>query len=301
VSGSGVVVLTGATGRQGGAVVRALLREGRSVRAVTRQPDRPKARALAAAGAAVVVADMEDPHSLDRAFAGAAGVFSVQSFMTSGRDGEVRQGRNVGDAARRARVRHLVYGSAAPGRRGTGVKSWESKLDVEDQLRELELPVTVLRPAAFMEVMTDRDFYPAVGVWHVWPKLASWEFRVPWLACHDLGVIAAQAFADPDGYIGRDLALAAEFRSLGECRSSYAAVTGRPPRRVPMPLWLFRRFTEDTARMWEWLRDNDVDVDPELTRSIHPEAMTVETWLRWRTAAQGLPDRHRRIRKRDLE
>jgi len=162
---------------------------------------------------------------------------------------------------------------------------WESKLDVEDHLRDLELPVTVLRPAAFMEVMTDRDFYPAAGAWHVWPKLAGWDFQAPWLACHDLGVIAAKVFADPDAYVGRVLPLVAEYRSLDECRAAHIRVTGRAPRRFPMPPWLFRRFAADTARMWEWLRDNTLDLDPELTRSIHPTAMTVEEWLRSRTTA----------------
>jgi len=289
MSGTGVIAVTGATGRQGGAVARALLREGCPVRAMTREPAGAKARALAAAGADVVGADMDDPASLARAFDGAEGVYSVQNFMTAGLDGEVRQGRNVGDAARRAGVRLLVYGSAAPGLRGTGVGMWESKLDVEDHLHELQLPLTVLRPAAFMEVMTDRDFYPAAGVWHVWPKLAGWEFRAPWLACHDLGVIAAKAFADPDAYVGHVLPLVAEYRSLADCRATYATVTGRSPRRFPMPLWLFRRFAADTARMWEWLRDHTLELDPELTRSIHPGAMTVETWLRGRTTAPARP------------
>ena len=286
MSESGVVVVTGATGRQGGAVTRALLQDGRRVRAMTRKPEGRAARALAIAGADVVAADMDDPASLDRAFAGVDGVYSVQNFMTSGLDGEVRQGRNVAEAAARAGVRHLVYGSAGIGRRGTGVGSWESKLDVEDHLRGLGLPVTVLRPTAFMELMTDRAFYPAAGVWHVWPMMAGWDFRVPWLSCHDLGVIAAKAFADPEGYIGRDLKLAAEFRSLEECRSTYARVMGHGPRRFPMPLWLFQRFAPDTVRMWEWCRENDLDTDPELARSIHPGAMTVETWLRARKTAQ---------------
>jgi uncharacterized protein YbjT (DUF2867 family) len=282
VSDSGVVVVTGATGRQGGAVTRALLRDGRRVRALTRKPGGPAARALAAAGADVFASDMDDPDSLDRAFAGADGVYSVQNFMTSGLDGEIRQGRNVGEAAVRAGVRHLVYGSAGVGRRGTGVGSWESKLHVEDHLRGLGLPMTVLRPMAFMELMTDRAFYPAAGVWHVWPKVAGWDFQVPWLSCHDLGVIAAKAFADPQGYIGRDLKLAAEVRSLKECRSTYARVMGREPRRFPMPLGLFQRFSPDTVRMWEWCRKNDLDTDRDLVRSLHPEAMTVEMWLRSR-------------------
>ncbi len=133
-----LVAVTGATGRQGGAVARALIARGRPVRALTRDPTSTRARALAAAGAEVVRADMEDPATLDRAFAGADGVYSVQNFMISGLDGEVRQGKNVAQAAARAGVRHVVQGSAGAGRRGTGVGSWDTKLDIEAELRRLE-------------------------------------------------------------------------------------------------------------------------------------------------------------------
>jgi uncharacterized protein YbjT (DUF2867 family) len=285
MSATGLVVVTGATGRQGGAVTRALLRTGRPVRALTRHPVRPQARALAAAGAEVVQADMDDPASLDRAFAGATGVYSVQSFATAGFDREVRQGTNVGDAAARAGVAHLVYGSAAPGRRGTGVGSWESKLVIEDHLRALDLPLTVLRPTAFMELMTDRDFYPAAGVWHVWPGIAGWDFRVPWISCQDLGAIAARVFAEPERFAGEVLELAAEYRSLGECRGAYQRATGRAPRSFPMPLWLFRRFTPDTVRLWRSLAEQPPVVDVDRTRALHPGVLTVEEWLRARTAA----------------
>ena len=280
MSGSGVVVVTGATGRQGRAVSRALLAAGWPVRAMTRHPRKPAARALAEAGAQLVVADMEDPASLDRAFTGAYGVYSVQNFMTSGLDGEVRQGCKVGDAAHRAGVRHVVHGSAGTGQRGTGVGSFESKLDVEEHFAELGLPVTVLRPMAFMELMTDRDFFPPAGVWHVWPKLDGWDFRVPWLSCHDLGRIAERVFARPEAFIGQQLELAADVRSLEECHQIYARVLGRAPRRFPMPVRLFERFAPDTTTLWRWARTAHLDIDPTVTRSIIPDPLTVETWLR---------------------
>jgi uncharacterized protein YbjT (DUF2867 family) len=247
---------------------------------VTRDPDSARARALAELGAETVRADMDDPAALDRIMSGAHGVYSVQNPVTSGPDGEVRQGRNVGEAAHRAQVRHLVYASAGTGERGTGVGSWESKLDVEDHLQKLGLPVTVLRPMAFMELMTDPAFYPAAGVWHVWPKIAGGSFPVPWLSCADLGEIAAVVFGAPEQYLGRQLTLAAELRSLDECRRIYTEVFGRPPKRFPMPIWLLGRFAPDTVRMWRWCVDRRLDVDPELTRSLHPGALTVEAWLR---------------------
>lgn len=241
---------------------------------------------LADAGAEIVVADMEDPDSLDRAFAGAYAVYSVQNFMTSGLDGEVRQGRNVGDAAHRAGVRHLVQGSAGTGERGTGVGSFESKLDIEEHLAELGLPVTVLAPDGVHGTHDGPGVLPA-RVWHVWPKLADWSFRVPWLSCHDLGRVAEHVFAQPERFIGRQLCLAADVRSLEECRQIYTRVLGRAPRRLPMPVRLFERFAPDTAALWRWANTADLDVDPAVTRSILVDALTVETWLRQTVTTHG--------------
>src|SRR5919108_5913239 len=99
------IAVCGATGRQGGAVVRSLLRRGWEVRALTRKPARARARSLQSLGAQIVLADMDEPKSLRAAFAGAAGVFSVQNGIASGFDREIAQGRNVADAARATGVR----------------------------------------------------------------------------------------------------------------------------------------------------------------------------------------------------
>ena len=93
-----VIAVCGATGRQGGAATRSLLRAGWKVRALTRRPDKGKARPVAELGAEVVRADMNDPASLRAVFAGAHGVYSVQNGLKSGFDHEVTQGRNVADA-----------------------------------------------------------------------------------------------------------------------------------------------------------------------------------------------------------
>ncbi len=93
--------------------------------------------------------------------------------------------------------------------------------------------------------------------------------------------------------MGQQLSLAAEVRSLEECRQIYTRVRGRRPRRFPMPVRLFERFAPDTAALWRWARTADLDVDPAMTRSILPDPLTVETWLR-----EQLTDHpRRRVRK----
>jgi uncharacterized protein YbjT (DUF2867 family) len=281
-SGARTIVVTGATGLQGGAVARRLLQDGCHVRGLTRNPASGRARALRALGVEVVQGDMAEAASLRPVFEGAYGVYSVQNPFIGGPEAEVRQGKNGADVAKDVGVEHLVYGSAGPGRKDTSVPSWETKLQIEAHMKALELPLTILRPMAFMELMTHKKFFPPVAAWQLMPKLMGSSRRLPWLCTEDLGVIGAGAFADPRSFVGRDLTLASDVRSLDQCRSIYREVMGRNPRRLPMPVWLFERFGfvgKDLAAMWRWLRTGDVDLDTSPTRAIHPEALTVGGWL----------------------
>jgi uncharacterized protein YbjT (DUF2867 family) len=278
--GQRTVAVCGATGRVGGAVARSLLERGWQVRALTRKPKSEKARALAGIGAEVVQADMNDPASLQEPFAGAYGVFSIQNGLKSGFGKEVQQGRNVADAAHSSGVHHLVYLSTVIATEPTGVGSFDSKLAIETYMKELELPVTVLRPSAFMELMTDKSFYPAFGTWNIWPRLMGDDKPVPWIAVPDIGTVVERVFARPENFIGNELFLAADVRTLGECRSIYEEVAGRPPASSSMPLWLFDRFTrKDLTRMWTWLGKNEVPTGTAQTRQLLPEALTVREWL----------------------
>jgi uncharacterized protein YbjT (DUF2867 family) len=286
------VIVTGATGRQGGAVARHLLAAGWRVRAMTRDPAGKKAQPLRALGAEVIRGDMDDPASLLAAFQGGYGVFSVQNPAIAGAEGELRQGKAVADAAQRVGIRHLVYASAGVGIAGTGVLAWDLKLEVEVHLRELGLPATILRPTALMELMTDPAFYPAASTWHAMPKLAGGETPIPWIGARDVGAVAALAFADPERFAGREVRLASDVQSVESCRAIYRRAMGKAPPRFPLPVWLIERFAgADVTRMWRWLRTGRVDTDPAETRALLPEALGVEAWLRdqrarLRTAAE---------------
>jgi uncharacterized protein YbjT (DUF2867 family) len=224
---------------------------------------------------------MDDADSLRTAFDGVHAVYSVQNPVISGVEREVLQGTNVGQAAEATGVAHLVYASAGVGR-PTGVPSWDSKLEVEGRLQRLNLPVTVLRPMAFMELMTTRKFYPAMSTWHVMPTLMGKSRPVAWLAVDDLGTIAAKVFAEPDRFAGRTLGLCADLVSLEECRELFREVVGHGPRRFPLPASLFARMGfvgRDLTAMWRWLRTNEFEADVDGTRAVHPEALDVRAWL----------------------
>ena len=184
-----------------------------------------------------------------------------------------------------ARVSHLVYASTGNGVPGTGIGSWDAKVTVADYARSLNVPLTVLRPTAFMELMTEKRFYPQASVWHVMPKIMGETRPVGWLTVEDLAVIAVKAFADPARFIGTDVSLAGDILSIQQCREVWREVMGRPPRRFPMPVWLFERFTgTDETTMWKWLRENDILFDTKPTRDIHAGARTLRDWLAQRKA-----------------
>lgn len=275
-----MIAVVGATGRQGSSVTRHLLNDGWQVRALTRNPSGEAAQALRALGAEVRQADTEDPASLRTAFTDVYGIFNVQNPQTSGLDAEIRQGSNVAAAAAEAGVRHVVYGAAGVGEDKTGVGSWDSKLVIAQRFRDLGLPVTVLRPMAFMELMTDKGYYPPVSTWHLMPKLMGPSRPVGWLCVDDLGAIAARVFADPDRWTGAVLGLVSDVQSIDECRGLWKEWTGKKPRGFPMPVWVFKRFVgTDLITMWRWLRTERFDMGTSTTREILPEALTVRQWL----------------------
>src|SRR5260370_39290987 len=145
------VLVAGATGRQGGAVVRNMLPKGWKLRALTRNPGGPAAKDLQRQGVEVAQGDLDDQASLERAVRGVHGVYSVQDYWTIGAKREVEQGKNLADAAKKAGVAHFVYSSVGGAERNSGIDHWQSKWEIENHIRQLGLPATMLRPVAFME------------------------------------------------------------------------------------------------------------------------------------------------------
>jgi uncharacterized protein YbjT (DUF2867 family) len=236
----GAILVTGATGAQGGAVARALLQHGRLVRALVRDADSEKARALRGAGADLVIGDLDDPPSLDIAMRGAAGVFSVQVPDTRGNDSERRHGLALVRAARSAGVANLVHTSVTgtAGRtsfprwdRGEwNQKYWDDKWDIEEAVRGAGFAAwTVLRPAFLM----DNFVQPKAG--QLFPHLAQDEIatalhvqtRMQLIAADDIGAFAAAAFADPARFASRNIDLAAQALTMGEIAAVLTKAAGR--------------------------------------------------------------------------
>lgn len=280
---SRTIVVTGATGRQGGAVVRHLMRSayGFRIRALTRNPGSPRAQALITHGVELVRGDLNDRASLDRALAGAYGVFAVQDFWEHGAKAEVLQGKCLADAARATGVRHFVFASVGAADRGTGVSHYETKWEVEQHLRHLRLAVTVLRPVFFMDLFDDPK-YPSPAVWGILAGALGNKKTLQMIAVDDIGAVAAHAFERPDMYVGRAIELAGDELTIPEAAKAYRDVTQRAPRYVRIPTWPVGLFNRDAANGLRWLKDAGWRTNIADARADHPHLKTFAQWLRLR-------------------
>ena len=273
-----LVVVSGATGRQGGATARHLLAEGWRVRALVRDPHSAAAQALAASGAELAQGDLDDRASLDRALLGAYGAFSVQTFWgPDGPAGEARQGKRLADAAQAAGVQHFVYSSVGGAERNSGLPHFESKWQIEEHIRSLDLPATILRPVFFMDNwrfpwMAPRDGVLAVGL----RPTTSLQM----IASDDIGAFAALAFARPHEFIGQALEIGGDVLTMPQVAEAFTRVTGQAVHFVELPVEQVRSFNADTGDLMAWLDDHGYAADIAALRKRLPGLMTFEGWLR---------------------
>ena len=281
------ILVTGATGQQGGAVLRHLRTQGFAVQALTRDVDSPAARTLATTGVGVIQGHFDDRASLERALDGAYGAYAVQTpWQSGGVESELRQGIAFADAAKAAGIQHLVYSSVGSADRQTGIPHFESKYQIEEHIRVIGLPHTILRPVFLMEnFLSNRD--AIVSGTLAEPLMTATQLQL--VAVDDIGAFAALAFAEPEQWIGRAIELAGDELTMPQAAERLGRVIGRPVQYVQVPMAEFRRtMGEEMARMFTWFNQVGYGADLPALRAIYPALTTLEQWLRstgWQGAA----------------
>jgi uncharacterized protein YbjT (DUF2867 family) len=245
-----LVLVTGATGKQGGAVARRLLAEGVRVRAVTRKPDGEAARALAKAGAEIVTADFEDQAGMNKALQGAWGVFAVQNTWEAGVAREEAQGKLTAELARKAGVQHYVYTSVGSAHRKTGIPHFDNKWRVEETVRALKFPShVILRPVFFMENLLTPSFgLPQGKLVIALPPSRALQM----VAVEDIGKLGARAFTRHADLAGKEIDLAGDAVTGPQAAAVFSEVLGKPITFEQQPLEQVRAFSEEYAIMLEW-------------------------------------------------
>ncbi|MFD5540661.1 NmrA/HSCARG family protein, partial [Streptomyces sp. NPDC127079] len=278
-----LVVVTGATGRQGGATAHRLLAAGRPVRALVRDTTAPAAASLENAGAELVRGDFDDPSSLPAALEGAAALFAVPpvAFGPAGADVELEfaRGRALTDAAAAAGVEHVVFTGIAstPGRPGGS----EGKKRIEDYLRERIRSVTVLRPVRFMSNYLGSTPIGLDGIVHgVHRHIFPPDEPVQIIAVEDVAEFAALAFDRPDRFAGRSLELAGDAPTPVEAVAAISEATGVTVRYEQLTHAEATALHPEIARArGRWAAGSRWHADIEALRVIHPGLRTLAHWL----------------------
>ena len=282
MSNENVVLVTGGTGSQGGATVTHLLAAKKvRVRVLTRNLESPKAKSLAARGVELIKGDFDDVASLRTALAGVSAAYSVQQWTEKGGTAaEELHGKGFADAVKASGSPHLVYSSAEGAERKSGLGHYESKWAIEQHIRDLKLPATILRPVGFMDTLgvpaMQRGMY--LGMFR-----ANWgvSHRVQFVATYDIGWFAARALEDPERYAGRVIPLAGDELSIGDIIRTFKTVTGRKPWVAPIPAFLAKRaMPKEFLDMFRWIRENGFKADIAQVRQEYPQLLTFAGWLK---------------------
>jgi uncharacterized protein YbjT (DUF2867 family) len=273
------ILVTGATGKQGGSTVAHLAKRGGfKLRAMTRKPDSGAAKALAKAGVEVVQGDLDDEASLARAVAGAWGVFAVQNTWEAGVEKEEEQGKRLARVARDKGVQHFVYTSVGSAHKHTGIPHFENKFRVEQTIKGLKFAShVIIRPVFFMENLLSPWFLNG-------DKLTSTlkpTTKLQMIASDDIGKFTSDAFVRADKWKGLELDIAGDAVTMPEAAAAVSTAVGRTVTYQPIPIEAVRQNSDDFAKMLEWFEAVGYSAD---IASLEPKwgirPLTFAEWIR---------------------
>ncbi|MGO1383753.1 MAG: NmrA/HSCARG family protein [Arachnia sp.] len=260
------LLVLGATGGQGGAVVDALLERDVPVRALVRDQSSTSARHLESRGVALVTGSLSDSDSLSAAMRDVAGAFTLTTPFESGPDAEITQGRAIQQAARDAKLPHLVFSSVAGATQDSGVPHFESKAVVEKELSAGDVPFTILGPTYFFDNALGGEQQIRDGVLEL-PLPADRPLQQ--LSRADLGRFAATVLMDPERFIGERIELASDDPTPTQMAKALTSALGRTVRHHETRLDTIGN--DDMLAMWKFLQRDGYQVDVAALHTSHPD------------------------------
>ena len=264
------VLVTGATGKQGGHLVRELLARGHSVRALTRKPESPAAAALAELGVTIVPGNFDDEGSLERAARGVDTVFAMSTPFEGGSKTETLEGINILRAASRVRVKHFVYSSVAGADRATGIPHFDSKFEVEKEIRRSGIPFTIVAPVFFMENFLAEWMAAGIAQGSIAIAVPATR-RLQQIAVEDIAQFTALVIERRESFVGKRIDIASDELTLTTVAAAISDVLGRQIKYTALPIDAVRQQNEDLARMYEWFDRVGYDADVVGLRELYPE------------------------------
>jgi uncharacterized protein YbjT (DUF2867 family) len=276
------VLVAGATGQQGGAVADRLLSGDHGdfeVHALSRSPESDACQLLAEQGATIVEGDLGEKDTLRPAVEDVDAVFCVTQFFTAGHEGEVEHGTNLAEVAADVGVEHFVFSSVGGAERDTSIPHFDSKYEVEERIRDLGLPATIIRPVFFMQNFEGQREDITDGTLAL-PLVEDVSVQI--VNVDDIGGLAAEALANPDEYEGRAIELAGDEGTLEEMARVFTEVTGTDVEAQHVPIDAAReQMGEEYAVMFEWFNEHGYEADIDaLGREHDIDLSSLEEYLR---------------------
>lgn len=273
------IFVTGATGNQGGAVVRNLLGKGFYVKALVRNPVTAKLRPHDSLE--IIKGDLDDPTSYRFHLKDVSGVFCNLVFKY-GIDKEIKQGIELVNASKENNIKHFVYSSVIGCDLNTGIPHWESKFKIEDHLKASGIGYTILRPASLYENM----LIPQVK-----SRILKGKLVLPtqkntvqqFISSEDIGKIVTTIFSDLEKYRGRTITLAAEQLNGEQLASTFSKAMGREIKFQQLPMFITRLVMgRDLTKMFRWINNNDACFvkDIQGLQNEFPGMLSLEEWIR---------------------
>jgi uncharacterized protein YbjT (DUF2867 family) len=304
--GKRVIAVVGATGAQGGGLVRAILNDKNgpfTARAITRKVDSDKAKALADAGAEVVAADLDDVKSLKKAFEGAHGAFCVTNFWEHFKpEKEISQARNMAQAAKEAGVHHVIWSTLEDTRKSIPVSDdrmptlmgkykvphFDGKGEADAIFTELGVPTTFLVTSFYWENFIYFGMGPKKGAdGKLAITLPMGNKKLPSIAAEDIGKTAYAIFEEGDELIGQTVGVAGGHLTGAQMAKSLSKALGQPVNYNAVTPAAFRAFgfpgADDLGNMFQFNSEFEQDCcdarNISFTKSLNPELQTFDRWL----------------------
>ena len=301
-----IIAIVGATGAQGGGLARAILDDpdgGFAVRAITRNVGSDKAKALAARGAEVVAADLDDEASLERAFQGAYGAYCVTNFWEHfSPEKEKAQARNLAQAAKAAGVHHVIWSTLEDTRQLVPlsdermptlmghykVPHFDAKGESNAYFSQAGVPTTFLLTSFYWDNLIHFGLGPKPGADGVLEfTLPMGDAPLPGIAVDDIGRSAYGIFKQGDALIGKTVGIVGESLTGAQMAEGLSRALGQPVRYNAVTPAQFRGFgfpgADDLGNMFqfkqEFAREFGAPRDPSRTRTLDPALQTYAQWL----------------------
>ena len=281
---SKLITVFGATGQQGGSVVRGLLAHGGyKIRGVTRNPDGDKAKALQSQGVEIVKGNLDDQASIEAAIAGAYGVYLVTNYWEMfDKEREIKQGKLVGDACKKEGIKHLIFSGLELVKDITGrdCPHFDGKGEIEKYLDSIGIPYTSIRLAAYFESLSTSNQIQDDGSFTF---VTCMEGPMDGVSIEDLGPVVAAVLSQPGEFIGKKIGLSGDKLTFDQYMEHIEQVTGATVQLQKLSYEEFAKLgfpgADDTANMFHFYDHGNPDRDIALTKRLNPKAKTFREWL----------------------